>query len=172
MAAISKRVRAALYGRLSARFNSTLAAICTRDSLTAFSIDFASWPKSVNFFTGQLDPAEIEESTPLKYPLVTLYTAGSVSQCLQKPATFAGLVTAGIDVHLSWRGGNVSMDMEAMGDAVEETMVSIMNDLTQQSWGANVIYDGKIRLQRGAQHFGAENWRQLLRFSLNWEVVA
>jgi hypothetical protein len=172
MAQISKRVRAALFARLSARFNTVLAAAAASYGVQPFTIDFNSVPGSPNFFYGQLDPDDIEESSTFKYPLMTLYTVTSANQAAQKPALFAGVVRVGLDVHLSWRQGKATIDFEAMGDLVEETMTTVMNDLTQQNWGSNVLYSGKMGLDRGPVRMGGENWRQQLRFSFLFDVVA
>lgn len=167
---LSGQVRAGLYNRLAASFNTKLAEAARQFSIQPFTIDFASAPKSPNFFFGQLDPDDIEDSSVFKYPLMTVYTLQSADKNSPKPATFGGAIRGHVDIHLSWRGGNATIDFEALGDALEAVMWSIFKDPTAQNWGLNIGL-AQMGLDRGPHRFGAENWRQLLRFTFLFEVV-
>ncbi|WP_321471150.1 hypothetical protein [uncultured Paludibaculum sp.] len=166
MAQISARARAALYGLLSARFNTLLSTVAPAYGAQPFTIDFLSAPKSVNFFWGALDPDDLEETTVYKLPLMTLYSSQSANRHAQKPATFAGVVRMGSDVVLSWRAGNANQDYEALGDALEEVMNTLADELAQRNWVVSMGMD------RGPVRRGQQNWYQVLRFSFMFEVLA
>jgi hypothetical protein len=166
VAQISKAARTALYGRLSARFNDIFAAIAPGYGVQPFVIDFASAPDSANFFYGQIDPNDIEDTTPYTLPLMTLYTVQSVNQHRQKPANFSGAVVLGTDVVLSFLKSAARQDFESIADAVEEAMNTISNELALQG----VVVD--VSMARGPVKRGQKNWWQLLRFNWRFEVLA
>lgn len=167
MAQVSASARAALYARLSARFNTLLATVAPDYGVQPFTINFTDVPRSPNFFLGQLDPGELEETTVYKLPLMALYSVQSGNQTLNKPAFFSGVVRIGLDVWLSWRGGNAYQDFESLGDAVEDVMNTISNEL------ANLGLVARMGLDRGPlKPAEQQNWVQLLRFSFLFEVIA
>lgn len=171
MASISKRVRSALFARLSRVFNDRLQALSADYGVQPFTIDFNAVPKSSSFFFGRLDPVDIEESSVFRYPFMCVYTRQSANQTRQKPATFSGVVNAGVDIHLTWLQSAANQDFETLADCVEETVIGIMNDLTTQNWGQGIIYSGQIGCDRGMVTTGAKNWRQKLTFTMVFEVV-
>jgi len=166
MAQISARARAALLGALSARFNPLLSALAGDYGVDPFTLDFISVPKSQNVFLGAIDPSDLEATTVYKLPVLAVYTSASVNQRKQLPATFAGIVRMGADVALSWRGGSAQQDFESLGDAIEDVMNQIANELAQAGWVVTMSMD-RSPVKRGQQ-----NWYQLLRFSFLFEVLA
>ena len=175
MAQISKRVREAVILRLAdatdglnARFAAIASAYGINDP-SKYSIDFATGSKQ--FFQGFLGPDDIESTTPLKYPLVCLYSAGSSNQNLQKFTRFSGVVTIGLDIHVTWRKSSAMQSFEDLGDAFEDSVIGLLNDPTwAASYGAPIAYNGEISFQKTPLVLEGENWRQSLLFRLIFQV--
>lgn len=163
---VSAQAEAALYGKLSTRFNSLLAGVAAAYAIQPFTIDFASAPKSPNFFLGNIDVEDIEKNTVYSLPLMTLYSVQSVNQYRQKPAAFSGTVRLGVDCALSWRGGNAYQDFNQTAHAVEDVMNTINNELAQAGFVVSVSMD------RGPVKRGQQNWVQLLRFNFLFEILS
>ncbi|CAB4130876.1 hypothetical protein UFOVP130_41 [uncultured Caudovirales phage] len=172
MAQISKAVRRAVFLRLSdaaTGFNAALAGVAASYGVTPFVIDWTV--NSKQFFAAQLHPDEIDESTPSKYPMVMLYALSSDNRNIQKFAEFAGFVSIGLDIHLSWRPAKAVPNFEDLADAVEDAVYATLNGQNFQDWGASVVYNGDVSVQRRPLEMSAENWRQTLSFRLVFEVV-
>jgi hypothetical protein len=175
MAGISKVVRDRVRARLAdpvAGFNAALAAACTAFGIQPApnSIDFTD-PKSKNFFQGMLSPDALDQTAPRTYPIVVIYSVGSGNGQAEKFRRFAGTVTFGLDVHLSWRKGNAIADSETLGDAVEEAVLNVFNspDWTD-AYTDPIAYNGEITLTRRPLEMAGEHWRQSHVFRLIFEV--
>lgn len=171
MSQISFRIRNQVKTRLAAvsdGFNVTLAALASTYSITPFSITFGA--NSRNFFQGQINPRQLEETSSIKYPLMTLYSLRIDDDNEQKFQLFSGLVQIGIDVHVDWKSGNAIPDFELMGDAIEDAIVQIMNRTSNQAWDFETVYNGNVSCTRYPLQLAAGSWRQTLRFGLKFEV--
>lgn len=157
---------------LNATFNAALATAVTDYSgmITAFTIDFTS-PNSPSFFTGRLGIDDIVGSTPRKHNLLTLFGIKSINKNLEKPRTFSGYVTSGIDVWISYLKGAATQDFEAMPEALENTFYSIFNNRANATyWGPNVAFNGDIQVQCSEVIKDDLNWRRLITVTLTHEV--
>ncbi len=172
MSLISKSVRAAVATRLSSAFNASLAsAIATGSygSAAAFTVDWSD--NSKQFFQGQLHPDDLDESTPSIYPMVMLYSTSSQNQNTQKYTAFSGVVSLGLDFHLSWKSAKVLPAFDDLVDAVEDAVFATLNAASYQNWAMPVIYNGDITSQRRPLDMAGEHWRQTISFRLVFEVV-
>ena len=140
MPQISKFVRDALKAQLSASttgFNDRLQNLAGTYGIDPWAVDWSS--DSTNFLFGRINPALIEESSVLTYPLVTIDVLRSQNTNRVKFATFAGPVQAVIDIHHSWAEESVLQDFASFVDATEDAMVAALNDQDAQSWPGNLL---------------------------------
>jgi len=168
---VAKTVRDLVRGRLSDAslgFNAVHAARAVTYGVDAISIDFTD--PSKNFLQANIDADDIMQSSIYDYPLMTLYTISTSDEVFEK-AEFSGTCTVIIDVWLSWDEGNLLFDMESWAESVEDTMISIFNDRTNQDWGATVHWDSRIKASRTKIEQAGDNWRQLVSFTLVFEVT-
>jgi len=157
------RLKDATYG-----FNTVLAAVAPDYGLAPFEINWDP-ATSKNFVLGMIEPAEIQDAKPLRYPLVTLFTGNGVNKKLHKPAEFDGPVDVGIDFHFSWKAAAALGDFDAMSHMVEDAMIRVFN--REPNWfSGQVAYDGDIGWEKKPVKFGGENWFQLVRYYLIAEV--
>ncbi len=170
MSQISKRIRDQVRTFLNASdgFNATYATVAAAYGVTAFTIDFTG--AGYNFFQGQVDPKQLESTTNIKYPLMCLFAMTAKDDNRQKFQEFSGVVTVGLDVHYSFTPGHALFDFESIGDALEDTVVQIMNRESNQVWDIETVYNGEVSLTRYPLQLGAQNWRQTFRFLMTFEV--
>jgi hypothetical protein len=171
MSEISRKVREAVLLRLSdptSGFNANLAAVASTYGIQPFSVDWSATSK--NFFRGFLDPNDVDESTPSRYPLVMMYAITSTNRNLQKFALFSGEVILGLDFHITWRAGNALRNFEDLGDAIEDAVYKTLNGTDFQAWGAPLTYNGQISLAKRPLELAGEHWRQTLSFRLTLQV--
>lgn len=172
MPSISKAIRNALKTQLAAPttgFNDRLAALAASYSIEPWAIDFTD--TSTNFIFGRVSPQAFEESSPFSYPLVTIDTIRSAHTNRVKFATFAGPVTAVIDVHHSWIQDAVLADFASYVDATEDAMIGALNDQEAQSWPGNLLWNGNVAMQRGPLQMGGQGWLQSAQFVCNFELI-
>lgn len=172
MPQISKFVRDALKAQLSAGgtgFNDRLQALAGAYEIEPWTVDWTA--DSTNFLFGLISPEKIEGSGVLTYPLVTIDTVRSQNTNRVKFATFAGPVTAVIDVHHSWSEESALQDFASFVDATEDAMVAALNDQDAQTWPGNLLWNGQVAAQRGQIVMGGMNWLQSLRFICNFELI-
>ena len=171
MSQISKRVRDAVQWFLAnptTGFNQAIAATASDGSFNAFQINFGA--KSKNFFLGQIDPLEIESTTPAQFPVMCLYVVGSANTNKQKFCLFSGEVTIGIDVMVSWKSSAGNIDFDTIPSAIEDAIYSVLNTADFGSWNIPSSYNGIISIARGPIDKGAEHWIQTLSARLTVEV--
>ncbi|MGE5568543.1 MAG: hypothetical protein ACM3S5_05835 [Rhodospirillales bacterium] len=172
MPEISRRVREAVVRRLadpSTGFNMKLAAVAYAYGIQPFSIDWTA--NSKNFFRGFVDPNDVDESTPSRYPLVMLYSMTSSNDHDSMPRLFSGKVVLGLDFHITWRAGNALKNFEDLGDAIEDAVYAVFSDGNwPQTWGAANAVQVAIALTKRPVEMGGESWRQSLMFRLTFQV--
>lgn len=168
---ISKQVRDQVRTFLSASdgFNATLTALASDYGITPFVIDFTGNPSN-NFFQSQVDARQLEESSTIKYPIMTLFSNRIEDDNEQKFQRFSGKVLIGLDLFLSWKTSHALPDSESLGDAIEATVVDVMNRQSNQGWNLETVYNGNVSLTRLPLRLAASSWRQTLRFLLHFEV--
>ena len=173
MSAIGRSVREAaarLLADPTAGFNTRLAALASTYGIQPFSIDWGTASK--NFFRGFLDPNDVDESTPSRYPLVMLYSTGSSNDHDSMSRVFSGPVVLGLDFHVTWRAAGALRNFEDLGDAIEESVYAVFGDGNwPQLWGAAFAVMAGIALVKGPVESGeGEHWRQSLSFRLTFQV--
>lgn len=169
MPQISKAARDAVRARLAdgtAGFNAQLAAIAGAYGITPFLVDV-----NRNLFESFVHPDAIEAASPVKGPVFCLYSMSSVNQNLNKFGLFSGVVTIGLDVHLSYSAGNTLKNADALADAVEDAMVRVFNAADWAgAYTEPLAYNGEIALQRRPLEMAGQHWRQTLSFRLTFQV--
>lgn len=138
-------------------------------------IGMIDFEKSDNFFFGSTNPLVLEQTASFDYPMICLYTHGAVNENLEKFHKFAGRIIIGLDVWLSWEKQNGFRDFETYGDAVEETIIEIINGFgpdgfgeVTQDWGSKVVYNGGLSCSRTELSLAADNWLQGFQFRLTF----
>lgn len=176
MPQISKYTRDAVKAQLAAEttgLNDRLAALWPTYGIAREDLWKVDWSaESTNFLFGRLNPAAIEQSSVLTYPLVTIDTVRSQHTNRVKFATFSGGVQAVIDVHHSWSQASVLADFASFVDATEDAVISALNDQNAQYWPGNLGWNGQVACQRGQLVMAGENWLQTASFLCNFELNA
>ncbi len=131
---------------------------------------------SPNFARANVSPADWTHASAFKFPFVTLFGEYSVNNNAQKFHQFAGWVTVGFNVFLSWRAGRVLIDFEGTSACVEETVYTVLNrarnaDPGDQDWGETLAYNGDLSMTPSRLERGEEFWQQLLAFKMKFEVL-
>lgn len=172
MAEISRAVREAMGRRLAdaaTGFNAKLAAVASTYGIQPFTIDWSATSK--NFFRGFIDPNDVDDSTPSRYPLVMLYSITSSNDHDSMPRVFSGKVTLGLDFHVTWKQGNALKNFEDLGDAIEDAVYAVFSDGNwPQLWGAQYACQTGITLSKRPVESGGEHWRQTISFRLVFQV--
>lgn len=169
---ISKYVRDAIKGKLSdprTGFNPRLAAIAEDYGIEPWAVDWSN--TSSNFLFGRIAPQPVEESSVLTYPLTTIDVVRAQDTRRVLFATFAGTVTAVIDVHHSWPDQSVIADFASMVDATEDAMVSVLNNVEDQDWPQGMLWAGKVTVQRNPIIAGGYGWLQTETFICQFELI-
>ncbi len=174
---ISRLARQQVYNRLAddtLGWNTLIASANSTYDLDPpiETIDFNS---PDNFLFASTSPLVLEQTATFAYPLICLYTHGIVNENLEKFHKFAGKLVVGLDVWLSWEKQNGFRDFETYGDAVEETIVEIVNGFgpdgfgqVTQDWGNKVVYNGGLSCSRTELSLAADNWLQGFQFRLTF----
>lgn len=168
---VSKTARDKVRDRLADAilgFNPVHAARAVTYGVDPITIDFTN--PSRNFLQANIDADDVIGSSVFNYPLMVLYVVSTNDEAHEK-TEFSGVTTVVIDVWLSWAEGNVFFDMESWPDSVEDTMISIFNDRTNQDWGTSLLWDSRIKITRHKIEGAADGWRQLISFTLVFEVT-
>ncbi len=166
---ISQRVLDAVYARLSdanTGFNVGIANNASNYGLSPnfIQIDWSS--ASQNFYFAQIDPALLETSGILKYPFACLYTKESAQTGEQRFNQFSGLIRCILEVNLSWTQIKGLQNHEIYSNCVEDVVYDVINRVENQNWGEPLVYNGGIQCKRGPLIFGAQNFRQVVGFSM------
>jgi hypothetical protein len=164
--------RSAWENRLAANFNSTYASVAALyPGAPALVIDFTS-PNSFSFFRGRVTPEEIETTGVFKFPLMCSYATAGKNTNWQKFMTFTGDVRVCTDVHLSYTAARLPNATEPWADAVEHTLVYMVNTANSQNqnWGPGLTYDGQVSYERMPVRKGGPNFLQTVRFGFQFQV--
>lgn len=169
---ISQAAVDAVFARLSdtaTGFNVTIAAACAAYAVPSFfTLNFSG--TSQNFFLGQLDPDELEQSSPFKYPMACLYSIESQSTQIQKFNKFSGAVRAVLDCYVTWKSAKVIQNFDRYASIVEDTIVDVINRERNQNWPYPVVYNGNLHVKKGPVRFAGENFRQQIAGAMDFEV--
>lgn len=175
---ISRAARTRIQARLAdvaTGFNPYLVAAMADASLATpigwkLPINFGA--PSFNFFQADLTADELDETTNVTYPVITLFATGLVEQNLEKFRLFSGAVTFGLNVFLSWKSGRALPDFETAIDCVEEALLRTFNGSPVSAWATDdqLVYNGEISCQRSGLSKATENWYQALASRLTVEV--
>lgn len=170
---LSRQARLAVYVRLKdpiGGFNPLMQAICAEEGVTAVPINFE--PKSPNFFFAQFEKVDdlLKSGTPMKYPVMTIYTTSSGNANIQKFNKFSGLIAVGVDYWVSWKQARALSDFEIWGDLFEEVVVDVMNRENNQTFGGSLVYNGTIAGSRKPVTLEGENWQQKFTVKLLFQV--
>ncbi len=178
MPAISQRVRLAIKSQLAdpaTGFNGRFTTALQTYNADPTGIHWTgiNWSQgSRNFMYGRINPTKVDEGTGLiQYPFVTLDTLRAQHTNEVVSVTFAGPVTAVIDVHLGWDADGLLFDFASYGDALEDAMFATINNLAKQNYGANILYNGRMAVQRSEIYPGGPNWRQSFTFLPEFKVI-
>lgn len=186
---ISNAARTAIYNRLidpNIGFNPQIAYQNYRYGLTPPINPLDTTPQSRNFLFAQMSALTEIGTTSFKFPLLVLYNHGIVNKNFIKFRQFSGQVVMGIDVWQSWTNARVSqaLNFEAYGDAIEETIVEIVNGfgatgdgfdptgatLSTQDWGPNLVYNGGCSCSRTPVAPDGDNWIQGYQFRFTFHL--
>jgi hypothetical protein len=86
-----------------------------------------------------------------------------------KFAVFSGSVEIAVDI--GWHESFDPSDTEGLPDATDDAMIQTFNSAAYfGSFGAGVIYNGLIRVERGAMRQTGPGWRQRLPYRLSFDV--
>ncbi len=174
----SRLVRSQLLARLADATNGFnaryAAALATTEYSGAPAMSFDFGATSKNFCQGRVALDEVIGAGTFMLPMMAMYGMGGANTNLQKFQRFAGLVRMGVDVHLSdkiYKRSLALNDFEVWADAVEETMVNVVNAKEVQNWPYSVVYNGQIGYERRPVAKAGTSWLQTIFFQLTFEVV-
>jgi hypothetical protein len=164
------RLRAAILDRLRSNYHATMASVAASYGIAPISMDLS--PTSKQVFQGYLTADQIDESAPSRYPMLVIYTSSSSNEHTVVPSSFSGRVSVVLDWYVSFRGGNAQRDSETIADALEDTVYKIFDDGSwPQLHGAPDAVMPGIDCARQPIEMAGEHWRQMLRFTMTFEVL-
>jgi len=134
-----------------------------------FTIDFTQ--TSNNFMFGDLPANLIESSTYFQPPLITIDTLTMEHTNLVTSATFAGVVTAVVQVILTWPAAIVIPDFARASSLVTSAVVDTLNDPENQQWPSGVIWSGHVILQKSPILAAGSNWRRAVTIYCKMNAV-
>jgi hypothetical protein len=172
MVSVSKSVRDVVTALMSDSvigFNATLSTIAAAYDIKPFVIDFG--PHSSNYFQGYYGAKDILETSASNMPLICAYTFKSQNTNQQIYATFSGTVGIGIDTYVSFPRSSAMLDTETLGDTVEDTYYNLFNSTATQKYWTSIGYNGDLVITRGAVAMGADNWYQLIKSQLTFDIT-
>jgi hypothetical protein len=152
-------------------FNFQFALTAAAAGVPAFVIDWSA--TSFNFFEAQIDPVDIEGSTPMKYPIVTLATLSEDNTLREAFVTFSGSVSMELAIYLSFRKSGVPRNVEATMNAVTAALVRTFCDpgaASTANFTGPVTYNRRISVKRTRLQTGAENWRAALKAYFTFDL--
>lgn len=176
----SKLVLDEIYNRLEDStdgFNAIYNSIAPGYGLPpVMGVDFSS-SKTPSFCFGDISMADWLESSPRSFPLIALFTRRVVSDNHEKFHAFSGLVFVAMNVFLSWKGNAVIRDFDFYSQAVEETVLTIINRARpeysdDQNWNTDVAYNGQVELVKSGILRDNDAWVQQMAFTFTFMVDA
>lgn len=148
-------------------FNVQLGVTAAAAGVQPFEIDFSD--TSRNFFEANINPEDIEGSTPFKYPLASLYIPGEGNTLDQAFITYSGVVRVVFTVYLSFNVSGIPRNVEKTTNAVSAAIVRTFCDSSaaaSANFTGPVTYNRKIQIARSRLIMGAENWLLALTATL------
>jgi hypothetical protein len=184
LALISRAVRIATKNRLahaSTGFTPRLETELATASFVAppnFVLPIQFDGSGYNFFEADINPQDLDETSEVRYPFLTLFTPRSRNQNLEKFSLFAGPVAIQINVFASWMNESALPDFETFGDCVESAMYGTFNDQALRDWAniasipgqANLVWNGNLAFERSRVIQAGENWLQSYSAQLAFEA--
>ena len=170
---VSQQVLTAVYSRLSSAttgFNPGIATNASNYSLSPTFVQIDWSAQSSNFYFAQIDPELLEKSGILRYPFACMYIKESAQTGTQKFNQFSGAIRCILEVNLSWANIKGIQNTEAYPNCVEDVVFDVINRVENQNWGKPLVYNGGIQCKRGPLIYGAQNFRQVVGFSMLFEL--
>ena len=175
MSDICRLVRQAVQTRLSDAtngINATYSAIQASYATPDLIIDWSD--QTNNFAWGRVPPDLIEESSPFRYPMLTIEASRGIQDPTQQRVRFrqfSGNILAVIEVHVSW-SEEQTVDFETWPDAVIDAMFSSINDPTiPNTWGAGIVFNGDLNFSKSPIIMAGENWRRTITFPCTFKLI-
>jgi hypothetical protein len=156
---------------VSRGFNVQFAITAAAAGIAPFTIDWSD--TSANFFEAQVDPIDIEGSTPMRYPIATLAITGEDNTLDQTWITFSGTVPVELKFYISFIQSGVPRNVEKTLSAVSAAVVRTFCDSSAAAtanFTGPVVFNRKIKVTRGRLQMGAQNWRAALRFAMVFQL--
>lgn len=160
--------------KLSANFNSNLAAVAMPVyGVKPFVLKWPTTPYSGNtesVIFGQLTADEIEPTGVTGMERLLMFVTNSENLGDEKPRDFSGNVIVGCDFHLGWKSADPKQSFESTSLAIEDAFAETIQILSQQNWGAGVVYNGHYKCTRSTivrPSEGQGSLRQILAFRLD-----
>jgi hypothetical protein len=166
---VSQQVLTAVFTRLSdpaAGFNPGIVNNAPNYNLPPNFVQLDFTGTSSNFYFAQIDPALLETTGLINYPFGCLYIKESAQTGEQRFTQFSGIVRCIFEVHLSWVPIKGLQNHEAYSCCVEDVVIDVINRVQNQNWGKPLVYNGQIQTKRGPLIYGAQNFKQVVGFSM------
>jgi hypothetical protein len=151
--------------------NAQLALTLAAAGLPVFAFDWSA--ASLNFFEAQVDPNDIETSTPMKYPICTLTVVNEDNTLDQTWITFSGTVPVEFVIYISFIQSGVPRNVEKTLNAVTAAVIRTFCDSSAAAtanFTGPVTFNRKVRVTRPRLQMGAQNWRAPLKFSMVFQL--
>lgn len=166
---VSQQVLDGVYKRLSDPLTGYNPGFVANAAVYGLPPSFAKFDfstSSTNFYKAQIDPDMLEKTGLIRYPFSCLYIKESGQTGEQRFTQFSGAVRCIFEVHMSW--GNIKglQDHEKYCNCVEDVVLDVMNRVQNQDWLEPLVYNGQIQCKRGPLLFAAQNFKQLIGFSM------
>ncbi len=184
MALIGGSVRQAVFNRMAdassgftVRLSTEIAAAALTPPVTfVLPIDFS--PTSSNFLQDDVNPVDLEETGPITYPFLTIFTPESHNDDREKFSLFAGALSVKMNFFVSWPTTQPPRDTQTFSDCVEAAMYATFNDQNLRDWanvasrpGINIVWTGRMSFSRSPlRQTSGENWMQILTATLMFEA--
>ena len=125
-----------------------------------------------NFFIGELDENELEQSGLQKFPAVCLFTEeadDTASDRRQKFMKFSGLVTAGLNWYVKHRDGIEQDNVEDTVSCIEDALLEVING-DSSIWPSGVVYNGDYKSGKPHVRLIGNGYVTVLPCQLTFEV--
>jgi hypothetical protein len=166
-----KVVRDAILACLASGFNSAIAEASATYGVTAFDVDFSDGSQSL--WIGRLNPEEVELSSLMILPGMTIYTDDMQdgSPRIIQGMQFSGSMMGCVDFYVRTREGRERFDSESLLDMVEDVILTLFRAYTWPiSATASVVYSRRAAAQKGRFIELADGYAQSLSVQAQFEV--
>ncbi|HXJ41098.1 MAG TPA: hypothetical protein VNH18_17580 [Bryobacteraceae bacterium] len=134
-----------------------------------YVIDFT--PASKQLLQGEIDPADLADTSATKYPQFHVWVKGSIDQADEIGSEFSGIITAQVRLLLSWRGGDA---MKVQYDKVARCFVAAMGSAfnrNQHGEYASPALPLPFSFMRTPITRSEENWGQGILYTMPFRVT-